>query len=185
MTNINNRPKSIKKRNPFVALCEYASNGNWCWKVYCTTCGHTAFKVSFSKLIRGQHPDDETFWPYGKENHSPLKEAKDYGDFIRNASTDNQILLTKIVAEAKLSDIQKVAKFPDWLGYLGLVINHCPNAESQKILSDSLLPQFIVLAANNLALREYLMGKMDKHEFINLADLEKIEQIGSELLDYK
>ncbi|MDD3940441.1 MAG: hypothetical protein PHQ01_02615 [Candidatus Pacebacteria bacterium] len=36
------------RRNPFVALCEYASqNNNWCWKIICTTCGHSVFRVAF------------------------------------------------------------------------------------------------------------------------------------------
>jgi len=42
------------KRNSFVTLCEIASQNNWCWNLSCTTCDHEAFKVAFSKLVRGE-----------------------------------------------------------------------------------------------------------------------------------
>ena len=74
ITNPNDTIRNKIQRNPFVALCEYASTNNWCWKLFCTTCGHGAFGISISKLVHGKHPDDDSFWPYGKKNHSPLKE---------------------------------------------------------------------------------------------------------------
>lgn len=164
-----------KQRNPFVALCEIASQNNWCWKMYCTTCGHGAFKVSFSKIARGQHPDDNSFWPYGKDNHAPLKEMNDYGDFFRNTSEDSQLKLVSVVAEAKLSDIQAVAKFPDWLGYIGLVMTHCSSRSAFKILSDAFLPQFIVLLKNDEGTCKYLKEKQSEQELLNINDLSKIE----------
>ncbi len=45
------------KRNSFTALCEYASKNNWCWKLFCTTCGHGAFKGN-----RGQVPFSRGIW---------------------------------------------------------------------------------------------------------------------------
>lgn len=126
-------------RNPFVALCEYASLNNWCWKIFCTTCGHGSFKIAFSKIIRDQHPDDNSFWPHGKNNSSLLKKADEYNDFWTRANTINQLKLSGIVATAKISDIQAIAKFPDWLGYIGLVINHCPDYEARKIISDNFI----------------------------------------------
>lgn len=52
-------PKKITKRNAFVAVCEYASNMQWCWNAMCTTCGHMDFRRAFSMLAKGMHPDDE------------------------------------------------------------------------------------------------------------------------------
>lgn len=167
--------KTIKTRNSFVALCEIASQNNWCWNINCTTCGHGAFKVSFSKIIKGQHPDKDLFWPYGKENHSPLKETDDCRDFFRNTSIGNQMDLASMVAGAKLSDIQAVAKFPDWLGYIGLVVTHCPNHDAQKIISDSFLPQFVDLVKNK-KLSEYLKEKQTKDKYLSIADLDMIER---------
>lgn len=162
-------------RNPFVALCEHASSNNWCWYIYCTTCGHSAFKVSFSKLTRGQHPDGESFWPYGKNNHDPIKEKGDFGDFFGRADVTNQIKLASIVSEAKLSDIQTVAKFPDWLGYIGLALNHCSSIEAGKILSNAFLPQFIALVEGNKEMADHLKKKQLKGKLLNLGDLNRIE----------
>lgn len=163
------------QRNPLVALCEIASQNNWCWNMYCTTCGHSAFKVSFSKIAQGQHPDDNSFWPHGKDNHAPLKEMDDYRDFFRNTREENQIKLASIVAEAKLSDIQAVAKFPDWLGYIGLVMTHCSSMGASKILSGSFLPQFTKLIASDIELSEYLKEKQKMGGLLSVGDLDKIE----------
>jgi hypothetical protein len=167
--------KNNQLRNPFVALCDYASRGNWCWNIECTTCGHGAFRVTFSKIARDQHPDDESFWPYGKENHEPIKEMNVYGDFFRGASISRQIKLASIVAEAKLSDIQAVAKFPDWLGYIGLVMEHCYCEETQKTISNAFLPQFIDLVKNDKELHDYFQEKQSSQQFLSIGDLSRIE----------
>ncbi len=172
--NIQNK-KIQNKRNSFVALCEYASQNNWCWKIFCTTCGHSAFKISFAKIIKGQNPDEESFWPHGKENHGPLKEMEQQRDFIGAASIDAQIKLASIIAGAKLSEIQSVVKFPDWLGYIGLVIHHCPSHEARKIISDALLPQFIEMVKDDKEIYKYLHEKQTKQELLSINDLSRIE----------
>jgi len=160
------------KRNPFVALCEYASQNNWCWKIVCTTCGHSAFRVAFSKLVRGEHPDDDTFWPNGKENHSVFKERNNYDDFNSSSIDINvQLKLARILADAKINDIRRIAKFPDWLGYIGLVIHYCYDDEASKILSDSLILQFKELFKENKYMIEYL----DSKQILSVRDLEILE----------
>jgi len=163
------------KRNAFVALCESASNNNWCWKMFCTTCGHGAFRVSFSKLIRGLHPDDDLFWPYGKDNSAPLKELNDYRDFCGDTSIANHQKLASIVGEAKISDIQAVAKFPDWLGYIGLVMGHS-DINALVVISNAFLPQFIDLVKDNEDLCAYFQKKQSREELLKISDLEKIER---------
>ncbi|MFA6662478.1 MAG: hypothetical protein WCS56_05550 [Bacilli bacterium] len=160
------------RRNPFVALCEYASRNNWCWKIICTTCGHSAFRVAFSKIVRNEHPDDDIFWPNGKENYSVFKERDSYNDFNSGIiDVDIQLKLARIVADAKISDIQKIAKFPDWLGYIGLVMHYCYNDKASKILSDSLILQFKELFQANKYMMEYLNSK----QTLSVRDLEILE----------
>ena len=163
------------KRNSFVALCDYASRGNWCWKIFCTTCGHGAFRVAFSKLIHNLHPDNKSFWPYGSENHSLLKESDKFNDFWRDSKKENQIKLARIVAKSKLFDIKDITKFPDWLGYIGLVIHHCPNRDARKIISDSFLSQFINILKGNKEIVSYLQEKKSKNELLSINDLSRIE----------
>lgn len=165
----------VEKRNKFVALCENASQNEWCWKIFCGTCGHTDFKVAFSKLVHGLHPDDDDFWPNGKEQSKLYQEKNSYRDFERRATIDNQRKLATIVSESKIVDIQAVTRFPDWLGYLGFVIHHCPVTSARKILSDSLLPQFISLIAHDRELHDHLKHKQSVQQLLDLEDLNMME----------
>jgi len=164
-------------RNSFVALCEYASQNNWCWKITCTTCGHSAFKVAFSKLVKDQHPDNDSFWPLGKSNSTQLKEADDNDDFRRRASLENQLKLASIVSDAKISHIQQVAKFPDWLGYIGLVIHHCPSHQARKLLSDAYIPQFIEITSEDRELSGYFKKMQSDDGILSINDLSKVESV--------
>jgi hypothetical protein len=159
MTNTSNNT-----RNPFVALCQKASQDGWCWAINCTSCGHQDFEVGFSKIINGEHPDTQSFFPEAEI-------AKNPGEI----SPDDQLKLVKIVAAAKLTDIQEVSEFPDWLNYIGLVIHHCPSVEARKILSDSLLPQFISLVKDDTNLAWYLQGKLNRGKSFAIKDLGKIQ----------
>lgn len=163
------------KRNSFVALCEVASQNNWCWNLSCTTCGHGAFKVAFAKLIKGEHPDDQSFWPNGKDNSSLSKEMNNNSNFFRNTIIDDQLNLAKIVSQVNIMDIKSICKFPDWLGYIGLVFEHCYNHEAQKILSDSFLPQFINLIGEDKEVVTYLKTKQENKQLFDTYDLSKIE----------
>ncbi|MFA6522713.1 MAG: hypothetical protein WCT24_03940 [Patescibacteria group bacterium] len=169
-------------RNPFVALCDYASKNNWCWKITCTTCGHSAFWISFTKLILGQHPDDDSFWPFGRLSDKQHNDKKEYMNFTLNKKADlqDQIKLASIVSESKLSNIQAVTKFPDWLGYVGLVMYHCPSQEARKIITDAFLPEFINLVKDNGELYKYYQDKQYKQELLELKDLERIENLDNE-----
>ena len=162
-------------RNAFVALCKAASENDWCWNISCTTCGHCGFKVGFSKIIHEQHPDDDSFWTQGKRDSDLLKEVEEYGDFWHRASRENQMELASIVATVKISDIQAVSKFPDWLGYIGLVIHHCPERAAREIISDSLLPQFIEMLKDDIEICDYFNKKLANRELLSVNDLSRIE----------
>ncbi len=165
------------KRNSFTALCEYASNNNWCWKIICTTCGHSGFRVAFSKMIRDHHPDEDCFWPNGKDNSSLSREIKEYNDFpnhppFHNATINNQVKLSLIVADAKISDIQKAANFPDWLGYIGLVLHHCQCRKATEIISASFVSQFNEILKEN----KYFHGSWKEKDYLlTIKDLAEIE----------
>lgn len=161
-------------RNAFVSLCENASEHHWCWNLHCTTCGHMGFKVAFSKIIRGEHPDNESFWPKDKENHALLSEGDDYNDFLSwRASDSAQIKLAIIVSEATIRDIQSVSLFPDWLGYIGLVLSHCSNNEAIEIISNSFIPQFISILESNGSDNKWLK---EPNKVLTIKDLEIIEK---------
>lgn len=151
-------------RNAFVALCQKASEDGWCWAINCTSCGHQDFEIGFSKIIHGEHPDTESFFPEAEI-------AKNPGEI----SPEDQLKLVNIVSDAKLSDIQNVSEFPEWLNYIGLVINHCNTSEAHKILSNALLPQFIELVKDDTNLSWYLQGKLNRGKSLAIKDLGKIQ----------
>lgn len=123
-------------------------------------------------MVRDEHPDDDIFWPNGKENHSVFKERNNYDDFNSSSIDINaQLKLARIVVDAKIDDIRKIAKFPDWLGYIGLVIHYCYNDEASKILSDLLILQFKELLKEN----KYMIDYLDNKQTLSARDLEILE----------
>ena len=167
-------PINKYSRNAFVALCEYASKHNWCWKIHCTTCGHSDFRVAFSKLVRGQHPDNEEFWSKGKDKYSLCQERDQYNDFLSwDVSDSSQIKLADIVASSKILDIQSVSSFPNWLGYIGLVLSHCQHTDARKVISGALIPQFISMLENNGSDCKWLK---EPNKVLSIKDLEIVER---------
>ena len=165
-----------RKRNAFVALCDYATHSRWCWKIHCTTCGgHAEFRIAFSKIIRDQHPDNKSFWPNDKDRRLFIGDQNKYDDFFGKTSEASQKKLASIVAEAKIIDIKEVAVFPDWLGCIGLVVHHCSNRDARKKISDSLIPQFVSVFKDNEVLSKYFEEKYSQKSFLELKDLDKIE----------
>lgn len=171
-------------RNPFVALCDYASrNSQWCWQISCTTCGHVSFRIAFSKLVMNQHPDDRSFWTVGEEDvntdgyefYMKFRELEKDFDMALTTTYEKQLKLASIVAESSLRDIQEVSKFPDWLGYIGLVFYHCSIPEALEILTKSLLPQFLGLLPKDSDCYKYLKRKQREGLLLEIKDLEKIE----------
>jgi hypothetical protein len=165
-------------RNPFLALCDNASQNDWCWNINCTTCGHGAFRVSFNKLMtRDEHPDDASFWPFGKGNSEPLQEFKKHPEYRDYYYTyDNQQKLVEIVVGAKIADINTLCRFPDWLGYIGLVMAHCPSRRAQMTLSSHFIPQFLTFFEKDNEIKGYLENKQLNNEPLTIADLNKIEK---------
>jgi hypothetical protein len=119
--------------NAFEALCELASKEGWCWNLMCTTCGHMHFRYAFSEMAKGKSPLDQG-WVV-KSRRSP---GKVLGAAPREYSEDECKIIINICKEADLTKIALNCKFPDWLGYLGLVLAHMNNASDEfKALSVS------------------------------------------------
>ena len=164
----------LKRRNPFVALCELASEENWCWNIYCTTCGCMYFRYSLAELVKGKHPDDNK-WIIRELNHRIL--GRSLGPLPMNLSLESQQVLLQIVSLSDVMEIQRIASFPDWLGYIGFVLRFCSNAEhNNRKLTESFIPQFLELmdpaSAESARLREIYSNKS---LCLNWRDLELVE----------
>ena len=105
--------------NSFESLCRLASDENWCWNLYCTTCGHMHFRYSFAELAKGKSPEDSNWIVHNKHRLS-----KSLGKLPRDFTAKQRESILHICADANLISISKYCKFPDWLGYLGLILAH-------------------------------------------------------------
>lgn len=162
--------------HPFISLSKIASEHKWCAKVVCTTCGHSAFRVAFAKLVAGLHPNDNSFWPNGKKAPEFCKEINDFPQFKRPRTLLNfQTKLAEIVATTDLFELKNTVELTDWLLHIGLVIHHCPYEKASKILSDSFLPQFLKMTEESPSIHHHFSQQIWNQEQITLADLEKVE----------
>ncbi len=108
-----------EKTNAFDALCELASTESWCWKAPCSTCGNYDFRYAFLQLAEGRHPKDKNWLRTSFiEKHRIYKFPHGYPKEIKES-------VLHICLKSNLSTIHKNSKFPDWLGFLGVVFAHC------------------------------------------------------------
>jgi hypothetical protein len=157
--------------SPFLALCALASQERWCWNLICGTCGHSHFRYAFKELICGKHPDKEG-WTVNK-NTRITKQVFQTLPARGGFTEQEQETLTRIVLEATLEDIRAVSKFPDWLGYLGLVLTYCGSQKDH--LSEVWAPQFLNMLPQTCHAYDTLLEINRGLRCISLNDLESIE----------
>jgi hypothetical protein len=96
--------------HPLVELARRANARQLCWKIACTTCGAGELRGGISLLARGDRLD-QTPWPAlgPPYDSSPLTPAEADG-------------LARVCISAPLARVARAASFPDWLGYLGMIL---------------------------------------------------------------
>ena len=163
-------------RNAFEVLCCLASRENWCWNLFCTTCGHMYFRYAFIELMQGHHPDDGD-WVTRKRNHRRLE--RDVGSMHALGSWDlmDMVAFQKICEGADIRSISEECRFPDWLGYLGLVIGHAEGAEFiNKKLAKAWAGQLADLLDPDSETAKSLRAKAEGGRPLTLDDLENVER---------
>ena len=159
--------------NPFEALCKLASKENWCWNLFCTTCGHMHFRYAFSELAAGKSPDNKDWLIYS--------EKTDYTQYLgplpRSYREEQKEKFLNICQRANISSIAGNCKFPDWLGYLGLVLEHMhTRSNCYKSISSRWASQLrdIVPPASHAHARLCQVIEQED-ELLNIGDLETCE----------
>jgi hypothetical protein len=104
--------------NAFEQACITASKERWCWKLSCSTCGHQEFTHFFMELC----------------------ESNDRFDLHLDKGTAMRTFMN-----VDPTAISEQCKFPDWLGYLGLVASDFGNQKP-----DSSYPRLSVSWATQL-----------------------------------
>ena len=172
------RAQERRSRNAFVALSELASRENWCWRIWCTTCGCMYFRYAFAELVAGKHPDSPDWFVYAKNHHQLTTHLGPLPFMDGPWDLQRQQALLEIVGNASMQDIHRSARFPDWLGYIGLVLHFCGSAESRsRTLTTSLCPQFLGMVDQGSVASDYLSRLRDSpQDVLAWRKLELIEQ---------
>lgn len=159
--------------NSFESLCRLASNERWCWKLYCTTCGTMHFRYSLVELAKGKSPEDID-WPIHKETTSYSNKL---GRYPRVFSDDIKDKVLKICLNADIRSISKNCNFPDWLGYLGFVLEHMyTNNDAYKLVSINWTSQLRDIVPPGTRSHERLVDIAKSGSALLVKDLEVIEK---------
>ncbi len=158
--------------NQFEELSNLASGENWCWSLFCTTCGHLHFRYAFVELAVGKSPIDSDWVIHGANT----RYSKSLGPLPRHYTEEQKNMVNNICRNANLVSIAETCKFPDWLGYLGLILEHMySGSESYKKLSESWVSQLSSLVSEDSTIRTRLAELAKGNGLLNIKDLEACE----------
>ena len=164
------------KRSAFEAVCELASRERWCWEMACGTCGHLYFRCALLELSDGMRPDVDG-WITRESRHHRVRRIPGATSYPFSFSDDRQRALSSILADASLRRIASVAKFPDWLGYVGLALRYTEEAERcGRRLTKAWVPQLQALCIPDSGAVERLQSVLDNESgILRWHDLESVE----------
>lgn len=104
--------------------------------MFCTTCGHMLFRYGLREIALGADPTSSS-WLVTDGNPvlrggRPLAELGPIPGF-GHWPMDEQRRLKSVAQDADLKIVAASASFPDWLGYLGLVLHYTDDAEREDL----------------------------------------------------
>jgi len=160
--------------NNFEELCKLASDENWCWDLVCTTCGHMHFRYAFVELASGKSPRDTNWFIHGRNT----RYSETLGGIPRSYSDEQKAKVNEICCSVNLSLLKTKCSFPDWLGYLGLVLEHMySDTDSYRKVSESWSAQLAELIPKDTSLYRLLSEKANGKGVLNIEDLEACEGV--------
>ena len=149
--------EEVEKLNSFQAICDIATEEQWCWNLGCGTCGHMNFVKSLLLLIDEKEP-----YPlHGKDCKELLFSRADK--------------LQEKVKDTNIDYFAKNYKSPRFLAYLGLCLHYTRTYEiMNRKLTKLWVPQIIRIIVKN-EWKKYLQKILDEERVLNIKDLENIE----------
>ena len=133
----------------FTALVLHAHRNEWCWKLFCTTCGHSLYLAGLLAIIRGQHPFNDSWIIHDADYFL----SNPYPDRSIPISLQKQIL--SMVAQADLEHLLKNCGSEYTLASLGVVLYHCSTAEE----NDATLSEWLNRRLRGISRREELPNR--------------------------
>ena len=149
--------EEVEKLNSFQAICDIATEEQWCWHLGCGTCGHMNFVKSLLLLIDEKVPNTLLY--------------RDYKELLFSRAD-------KLQEKVKNIDIDYFAKnykSPRFLAYLGLCLHYTKTYEiMNRKLTKLWVPQLIRIIEKD-DWKKYLQKILDEERVLNIKDLENIE----------
>jgi len=134
------------------------------------------FRYAFIELLQGHHPDDGN-WATRKGNHRNLERRVGSMNGMRDWDLMDMVALQKVCVGADIRKISEQCRFPDWLGYLGLVLGHACGAEViNGKLTKAWAGQLADMLDPDTETAKSLRAKAEGSSPLTLDDLEKVEQ---------
>jgi hypothetical protein len=126
--------------NPFEAMCRLANHENWCWNLFCTTCGQQDFRYGLVQIANSRHPASSDWDRFGIRERSDL-------EFLSTRSIEPwpaplRRHLADILSAASLQNLAQQCSHPSWIGYLGVALHFAEQDEQvSRRFADSWLKQ--------------------------------------------
>lgn len=167
--------------HPFIALGALAATEQWCWRMFCTTCGHMLFRYALRELAAGRHPCDPGWIVHA--SHPALYRglpARELGPIppLGSWPLEEQRRLASVLRTANLNDLMAKAPGTAWLGYTGLALNYTADAERiDRSLTTVWTPQLrgVVASGSPASQRLSVIGQ-DASCVLTWRDLELVER---------
>lgn len=130
------------------------------------------FRYAFVELANGKSPVDPDWQVHAKHiDFSAL------GEFPYRLSKEQKQAILKESLDADLLAIAKNCRFPDWLGYLGLILTHTSGSGSDyQQLSMKWSSQLIKVVITDTPIYQKLCSIVNGVGVLVIADLEDVEQ---------
>lgn len=160
--------------NAFEAMCRKASAENWCWNLGCTTCGNQDFRYGLTQIALGRHPASPEWDTFNTRAGDALDGAS-----IRSIvgwPDDMKETLADALTGSSLKTIGRENKYPDWLGYMGVVLHMVgQDEEFAQHLTKGWLPELRSMVEPRSMGRERLQALRETREPLRWHHIDGLE----------
>ena len=130
------------------------------------------FRYAFSEIAANKSPTEEDWLVHNRNS----RYSKFIGPLPRSFTQSQKEIILKICSEANISSIASSCRFPDWLGYLGLVLEDMySESGAYRALSSRWALQLSGMVSSDTPIHFRLKEIAEEGGTLNIKDLQNIE----------
>jgi hypothetical protein len=133
-------------------------------------------RYAFVELARGKHPSNPAWFVTGA-NHAGLVELPDpWHSFVPDEGEQRKLL--QLIASTPPRELLEAARFPDWLGHIGLALYLMQSLESkERIVTRGFVPQLLAVTPESETAARDLLARIvdDERWYLGWRDLGIVE----------